>query len=89
MGIVVLDGVDLVVLEVGGFERVGDEGIVEPLELVGGDVQMLQPDLSGEKSIKIFDQIFSNIAVGEDEVHNPCVLNICIYANIQIYENMS
>ena len=63
--VVVLHAVDLVVVDVQATERVWHEGVVEPVELVGGDVEVLQVHLVGEQAVDVLHLVLGQVKEGQ------------------------
>ena len=63
--VVVFHAVNLVVVDVKTAEGVWHEGIVEPVQLVGGDVEVLQVHLGGEQPVDVLHLILRQVEVGQ------------------------
>ena len=63
--VVVLHAVDLVVVDVQAAEGVWHESVVEPLQLVRGDVEVLQVHLGGEQAVDVLHLIVCQVEVGQ------------------------
>ena len=51
--VVVPDLLDAVVLDVQPLQVLGDEGVVEPLQVVGGDIEPLEPALGCQQAVDV------------------------------------
>ena len=63
--VIILHAVNLIVVNVKTAEGVWNKRIVKPVQLVGGDVEVLQVHLRGEQPVDVLHLVVSEVEVGE------------------------